>query len=124
MAARHEETVPARDQSSIQDCGALQHTALVVDPVAAYKSLLTYFTDVTDIGAKQVPHPRRLQPSRKMLAKMALSCPTWRQDGPKMAILDCNMANLRPFREVSCPLLKILGAKSQIAENFIKTLGF
>ena len=53
----------------------------------------------------------------QVAAKMALSCPTWRQDGPKMAILDFKMTNLRPFWEASCPLLKILGAKSQIAEN-------
>ena len=51
-------------------------------------------------------------------AEMALSCPTWRQDGPKMAILDLNMANLRPFWEASCLLFGILGAKSQIAKNF------
>ena len=56
----------------------------------------------------------------QVAAKMALSCPTWRQEGPKMAILDCKMANLRPFGEVSCPLLRILGAKSQIAENLKK----
>ena len=60
----------------------------------------------------------------QVAAKMALSCPTWRQDGPKMAILDFKMANLRPFRKVSCPLLRILGAKSQIAENLKKTSSF
>ena len=48
---------------------------------------------------------------------MALSCPSWRQDGPKMAILDFKMANLRPFWKSSCPLFGILGAKGQIAKN-------
>ena len=57
-------------------------------------------------------------------AKMALSCPTWRQDGPKMAILDFKMANLRPFWEVSCLLFGILGAKGQIAKNLQKPVVF
>ena len=50
-------------------------------------------------------------------AKMALSCPTWRQDGPKMAILDFKMTSLKPFWKASCLLFGILGAKSQIAKN-------
>ena len=53
-------------------------------------------------------------------AKMALSCPSWRQDGPKMPILDFKMTNLRPFSEVSCLLFGILGAKGQIAKNLEK----
>ena len=53
-------------------------------------------------------------------AKMALSCPTWRQDGPKMAILDFKMTNLRPVWEASCLLFGIFGAKSQIAKNIEK----
>ena len=56
--------------------------------------------------------------------KTALSCPTWRQDGPKMAILDFKMTNLRPFWEASCPLFGILGAKGQIAKNFEKLMFF
>ena len=56
-------------------------------------------------------------------AKMALGCPTWCQDGPKMAILELNMANVKPFWEVSCLLFGILGAKGQIAKN-IKHVGF
>ena len=55
---------------------------------------------------------------------MALSCPSWRQDGPKMAILDLRMANLRPFWDVSCLLFGILGAKGQIAENLEKLMVF
>ena len=42
------------------------------------------------------------------------------QDGPKTAILDLNMAILRPFWEASCLLFGILGAKSQIAKNIEK----
>ena len=57
-------------------------------------------------------------------AKMALSCPTWRQDGPKMAILVLKMANVRPFWEASCLLCGILGAKIQVAKNIEKTIGF
>ena len=61
-------------------------------------------------------------------AKMALSCPTWRQDVPKMANLELKMVNLRPFWEASCPFLGILGATSQITKNpfkyFSRFLGF
>ena len=57
-------------------------------------------------------------------AKMALSCPTWCQDGPKMAILDLKMNKLKPCREVSCLLFGILGAKGQIAKNIEKHVGF
>ena len=53
-------------------------------------------------------------------AKMALSCPTWRQDGPKMVILEPKMTNVRPFWEASCPLFGMLEAKSQIAKNLQK----
>ena len=53
-------------------------------------------------------------------AKMALSCSSWRQDGPKMAILDFKMTNLRP----SCLLFGILGAKGQTAKNILKPTGF
>ena len=49
-------------------------------------------------------------------AKMVVSC----QDGPKMAILDFKMTNLRPLWEVSCLLFGILGAKGQIAKNHKK----
>ena len=44
---------------------------------------------------------------------MALSCATWRQDGPKMA-------NLRAFLEASRQLFEILDAKPQIAKTFEK----
>ena len=47
---------------------------------------------------------------------MALSCATWRQDGPKMA-------NLRAFLEASRQLFEILDAKPQIAKTF-KNLRF
>ena len=60
-------------------------------------------------------------------AKMALSCPTWRQDGTKMAILERKMANLSPFWEPSWiifailgAIFAILGAKSEIAKNIEK----
>ena len=60
-------------------------------------------------------------------AKMALSCPTWRQDGTKMAILERKMANLSPFWEPSWiifailgAIFAILGAKSEIAKNIKK----
>ena len=43
-------------------------------------------------------------------AKVALSCATWRQDGPKMA-------NLRAFLEASRQLFEILDAKPQIAKT-------
>ena len=59
----------------------------------------------------------------QVAGKMALGCPTWRQDGAKMAILDFKMTNLRPFWEASCLLFGILGAKGQIARN-IKKLNF
>ena len=43
-------------------------------------------------------------------AKMALSCPTWRQDVPKMANLEPKMANLAHFWEHLGDLFWILGA--------------
>ena len=43
-------------------------------------------------------------------AKMALSCPTWRQDVPKMANLELKMANLAHFWEHLGDFLCILGA--------------
>jgi hypothetical protein len=54
---------------------------------------------------------------RQIGAKVALSCATWRQDGPKMA-------NLRAFLEASRQLFEILDAKPQIAKTFEKTHGF
>ena len=53
-------------------------------------------------------------------AKLRNLAPRWAQDGH----LRSQMSYLRPFWEVSCPLLKILGAKSQIAENLKKTYNF
>ena len=50
-------------------------------------------------------------------AKVALSCATWRQDGPKMA-------NLRAFLEASRQLFEILDAKPQIAKPFEKPNAF
>ena len=50
---------------------------------------------------------------RQIGAKVALSCATWRQDGPKMA-------NLRAFLEASRQLFEILDAKPQIAKTFEK----
>ena len=47
---------------------------------------------------------------RQIGAKVALSCATWRQDGPKMA-------NLRAFLEASRQLFEILDAKPQIAKT-------
>ena len=43
-------------------------------------------------------------------AKMALSCPTWRQDEPKMANLEPKMANLAHFWEHLGNFFCILGA--------------
>ena len=43
-------------------------------------------------------------------AKMALSCPTWRQDVPKMANLEPKMANLAHFWEHLGNFFCILGA--------------
>ena len=43
-------------------------------------------------------------------AKMALSCPTWRQDVPKMANLEPKMANLAHFWEHLGDFFCILGA--------------
>ena len=43
-------------------------------------------------------------------AKMALSCPTWRQDEPKMANLEPKMANLAQFWEHLGNFFCILGA--------------
>ena len=54
---------------------------------------------------------------RQIGAKVALSCATWRQDGPKMA-------NLRAFLEASRQLFEILDAKPQIAKTFEKPLVF
>ena len=54
---------------------------------------------------------------RQVRVKMARSWPSWRQDGPKMPILDFKISKLRPFWEVSCLLFGILGAKGQIAKN-------
>ena len=50
---------------------------------------------------------------RQIGAKVALSCATWRQDGPKMA-------NLRAFLEASRQLFEILDAKPQIAKTLKK----
>jgi hypothetical protein len=72
-------------------------------------------------GVKKVPLGAHLGTKMGQVgAKMALSCPTWRQDGPKMAILEPKLTNLRPFWEASCPLFGILEAKSQIAKNLQK----
>ena len=72
-------------------------------------------------GVKKVPLGAHLGTKMSQVgAKMALSCPTWRQDGPKMIILEPKMTNLRPFWEASCPLFGILRAKSQIAKNIQK----
>ena len=43
-------------------------------------------------------------------AKMALSCPTWRQDVPKMANLEAKMANLAHLWEHLGDFFCILGA--------------
>ena len=48
-------------------------------------------------------------------AKMALSCPTWRQDEPKMANLEPKMANLAHFWEHSWRLFLHLGR--DLAQN-------
>ena len=50
---------------------------------------------------------------RQIGAKVALSCATWRQDGP-------TMPNLRTFLEASRQLFEILEAKPQTAKTFEK----
>ena len=55
---------------------------------------------------------------------MALSCPTWRQEAPQMAILELKIANLAHFLEASCTIFAIWGAKGQIAKNLEKPLVF
>ena len=80
---------------------------------------------ISEKGAKKVPLGAHLGAKmRQVGAKMALSCPTWRQDGTKMAILELKMANLRPFGEASCPLFGILESKSQIAKIIEKPIVF
>ena len=61
--------------------------------------------------------PKISEKGMKKVPLGALSCPTWRQDGTKMAILELKIANLRPLWEVSRIIFAILGAKSQIAKN-------
>ena len=46
---------------------------------------------------------------RQVGAKMAPSCPTWRQDGAKMANLEAKMANLAHFWEPLDDFLLDLG---------------
>ena len=78
---------------------------------------------ISEKAAKKVPLGAHLGAKIGQVgAKMALSCPTWRQDATKMAILELKMANLRPFGEASCQLFGILEAKSQIAKNIKKKL--
>ena len=80
---------------------------------------------ISEKAAKKVPLGAHLGAKIGQVgAKMALSCPTWRQDGPKTTILELKIANLRPFWETSCPIFAILGAKSQIAKNIEKPMGF
>ena len=45
----------------------------------------------------------------QVAAKMALRCPTWRQDVPKMANLEAKMANLAHFLGASWRLVLDLG---------------
>ena len=76
---------------------------------------------ISEKAAKKVPLGAHLGAKIGQVgAKMALSCPTWRQDGPKTAILELKMADLRSFWETSCSIFAILGAKSQIAKNIEK----
>ena len=66
---------------------------------------------ISEKTAKKVPLGAHLGAKIGQVgAKMALSCPTWRQDVPKMANLEAKMANLAHFWEHLGDFFWILGA--------------